>query len=361
MTLNSGIYVDKTGLIEETNKRIFAGDERFICVTRPRRSGKSVAAGMLVAYYSKGCQSKELFDGLEISKSADFEKHLNRYNVIRLVITDFLRRAKDMSDIIKAIEAGVISELKREFPDVHEDSDHLFRWLWKIHDETHAEFVFVIDEWDCVMRERSGDEEGQIEYLRFLDTLFRGKSYVALCYMTGILPILKTMDGSLMDMFDQKSMTRPGRFAKYTGFTEDEVKSLCERYNRSYEEIEGYYKGYSVNGLTVYNPVDIVKCIRNKEIDAYWAKTEDYTLLRQYFEIDGVKEAVEKMLGGEKVKIKTSRFDNSMTKLRECYDVLTLFVHLGYLTYEYTGFEEFVWIPNEEIRRQFETNLEMIR
>ncbi len=115
-----------------------------------------------------------------------------------------------------------------------------------------------------------------------------------------------------------------------------------------------------MKGHTIYNPVDINKCMRFKEIDAYWAKTEDYTLLRQYFEIDGVNEAVEKMLAGEKVEVNTGCFDNSMTKLKDCDDVLALLVHLGYLTYEYTGFEERVWIPNEEIRKQFETNLELI-
>ncbi len=243
MALNSDIYVDKTGLIEETNKRINAGDERFICVTRPRRSGKSVAANMLVAYYSKGCQSKELFDGLDISKCADFETHMNRYNVIRLDITNFIDFSDNVPDMIADIEKMVISELKREFPDVHEDSERLVDWLEEILIETDEQFVFVIDEWDCVMRERSEDEEGQIKYLRFLSLLLKDRDYVAFCYMTGILPILKTMDGSMMAMFDQISMTRPGRFARYTGFTEDEVKTLCERYNRSYEDIESYYKG----------------------------------------------------------------------------------------------------------------------
>ncbi len=356
--LNNQYYVDKTGLLEETNKVISTWD-CYICVTRPRRSGKSTAADMLEAYYGKGCDSKEMFKDFEIARCSDFEEHLNRYNVIRLDITNFIDRAEDVPGMISVIEREVIHELKEAFPDVHENSERLDDWLEEILHKTGEQFVFVIDEWDCVMRERSEDEEGQIKYLRFLSLLLKDRSYVALCYMTGILPILKTMDGSMMDMFDQRSMTRPGRFAKYTGFTEDEVKALCERYNRSYEDIESYYKGYNVNGLAVYNPVDIHESMYDNEIKPYWAKTEDYTVLRQYFKIDGVKEAVEKMLAGEKVKVDTGCFDNSMTKLKDCDDVLALLVHLGYLTYEYVDYREWVWIPNREIRKQFETNLEM--
>ncbi len=355
IALKASIYVDKTGLIELTNSRIFAGDERFVCVARPRRFGKSMAANMLVAYYSKGCQSKELFDGLEISRCADFEEHLNRYNVIRLVMTDFLDSSKSMKDIVNDIAARIIREIKRGYSDIQFKESDLGSILEQTSKESGMPFIFVIDEWDCVFRERRNDVDGQNDYLKFLRDLLKDKSYVALCYMTGILPIKKYGSQSALNMFKEISMTDAGAFAKYTGFTEDEVKALCDKYGRSYEGFKDWYNGYNVKGMAIYNPKSVVESLMDDELQSYWTTTETYEALKIYIDTNmgGVKDAITKMLGGEKVKIDTSTFTNDMVTFTNCDDVLTLLIHLGYLTYEKKNNKEMVWIPNREVRQQF--------
>ncbi len=111
---NSKIYVDKTNLIKYTNSILF-GEQKNMCVSRPRRFGKSMAANMLVAYYSKGCNSKELFSELNIANDADFEKHLNKYNLIHLNMQQFLSRTYSIKDMIDLISKKVTRELKRQF------------------------------------------------------------------------------------------------------------------------------------------------------------------------------------------------------------------------------------------------------
>ncbi len=363
-SVDATIYVDKTGLIELTNGRISKGGEKYICVSRPRRFGKSMAAGMLVAYYSKGCQSRELFDGLEISKSADYEKHLNRYNVIRLDITNFINRAENIPGMIEVIENKVVSELKKEYPDAQVDGDNLMDWLDDVYDKTGVPFVFVIDEWDCVFRERRNDKEGQDRYLDFLRDLLKGKTYVALCYMTGILPIKKYGTQSALNMFDEYSMTNQGKFAKYTGFTEDEVKGLCEKYNMSFEDFKDWYNGYNIRGIeeyvAIYSPRSVVKALMERSLESYWTATETYEALKIYIDtnMNGLKDSIVKMLGGEKVTMKTGTFTNDMVTFKNRNDVLTLLVHLGYLTYEKKNSKERVWIPNREVRQQFVDTIE---
>ncbi len=362
--LNASIYVDKTGLIKLTNKRIFAGDERFVCVSRPRRFGKSMAANMLVAYYSRGCRSKKMFGELEIGKSEDFKEHLNRYNVIRLVMTDFLKSAKDkgVGAMINKIEIEVVAELKQKYPRIKAPNDDLTKWLVAINEKTHIKFIFIIDEWDCVIREMAEDKDGQKEYLDFLRDLFKDQDYVALCYMTGILPIKKYGKHSALNMFKEISMTDAGEFAKYTGFTEDEVKALCDRYGRSYDGFKDWYNGYNVKGMAIYNPKAVVESLMDNELKSYWTTTETYEALKIYIDtnMDGVKDAIVKMLGGEKVEMKTSTFTNDMVTFDNRNDVLTLLVHLGYLTYEIENEVERVWIPNREVRKQFVDTIENI-
>ena len=76
-SLDSEIFVDKSDLISITNFKMRTND-KFMCVTRPRRFGKSMALAMLNAYYSKGCDSKELFKGLKIENDESYLKHLNK-------------------------------------------------------------------------------------------------------------------------------------------------------------------------------------------------------------------------------------------------------------------------------------------
>ena len=186
--IRSEIYVDKTGMIKYTNKCLNT-EQKYICVSRPRRFGKSMALKMLAAYYSRGCDSAELFQGYAIKRDKTFLEHLNQYDVIFLNMQQFLIRAKNQ-EVTEYLERVVIAEIRKAYGELFpEEETILAAVLEQIYAETGKEFVFLIDEWDCVMRERQESEELQKQYLDFLRNLLKDQSYVALAYMTGILPV----------------------------------------------------------------------------------------------------------------------------------------------------------------------------
>lgn len=225
-----------------------------------------MAAETLVAYYGKG-DSKELFTGLAIEKEASFETHLNQYNVILLNMQEFLSTTHDVVKMIELIEKSVLWELLDEYPDVrYFDSENLIRTIQDIYVKTKTKFVFIIDEWDCIFRENKDNKEAQEVYLDFLRNLLKDKQYVALAYMTGILPIKKYGTHSALNMFDEYSMTNPRQLAEYVGFTKEEVRELCQQYGRSYEEMQKWYDGYRLLGVEnqvfhIYSPRSVVSAM----------------------------------------------------------------------------------------------------
>lgn len=245
ITTNSKIYVDKTELIKETNQ-VINTEQRFVCVSRPRRFGKSIAANMLVAYYDRSCDSAELFANYKISKKEEYQKHLNQYNVIALNMQTYLSRAKNIKNMLAYFQSGVIEELKEMFPNVVlKENIFLGEALEKIYSKTGEQFIFVIDEWDCVLREKGFSQKDYTEYLDYLRNLLKDQVYVALAYMTGILPIKKYGSHSALNMFFEYSMTNPNMFEEYVGFTETEVLELCREYKMDLEEMMNWYDGYS--------------------------------------------------------------------------------------------------------------------
>ena len=229
--INSEIYIDKTGLISYTNK-VLNTQQQNICVSRPRRFGKSMAADMLVAYYSRECDSKKLFEGLEIYDDINFEKYLNKYDTIFLNMQEFLSQTGNMKEMLELVKKSVLWELTDKYPDVrYFDDTNLTRSLQDIYISKKIPFVIIIDEWDCVFREYKNSTEEQKKYLDFLRDLLKDKSYIHLAYMTGILPIKKYGTHSALNMFSEFSMTNPRQLTQYVGFTEKEVKQLSERYN----------------------------------------------------------------------------------------------------------------------------------
>ena len=222
-SLRSKIYVDKTEMIKFTNSQLF-GEHKNICVSRPRRFGKSIAANMLVAYYSRGCDSKELFEKFKIAEDAGFEEHLNKYNVIHLNMQQFLGRTKTIDEMLELLTRKVTRELKREFANVTYYEEDLVSVIEEIYSQTHSFFVFIIDEWDCIFRVKGNDTDAQKIYLNFLRDLLKNQPYCVLAYMTGILPIKKYGEHSALNMFDEYSMTNQRELAEFTGFTEQEVQ-----------------------------------------------------------------------------------------------------------------------------------------
>lgn len=353
MALNSKIYVDKSDLISYTNS-VLKTEQRFICVSRPRRFGKSMAANMLAAYYGRNVDSETLFHGLAISNNSSFRAHLNQYNVIFLNIQSFFSRTHDIAQMRRLIEKSLLRDLLKAYPDFdYLDRTDLISTLLDIYSETSDPFIFIIDEWDCIFRERTLDTNAQKLYLDFIRNLLKDQRYVALAYMTGILPIKKYGSHSALNMFDEFSMANPGPLAPFAGFTEPEVEALCIAYHMDFDEIKRWYDGYCFEGAHIYSPRSVVSAVLTKSYDNFWNKTETFEALRDYIALNynGLKDTIIELLAGGRKKINTNTFSNDMTTFQSKDDVLTLLVHLGYLGYDFHTKE--VVIPNSEIAAEF--------
>lgn len=353
MSLNSKIYVDKSNLIAYTNS-VINTEQRFVCVSRPRRFGKSVTAAMLSAYYGQSADSA-LFEHLAVATNDSYKEHLNQYNVIFLNIQQFLSRTHDITAMQSLISDYLLRELTHTYTDINffNDSD-LTGCLLDIFAETNIPFVFIIDEWDCIFREYKNDTHSQRLYLDFIRNLLKDQPYVALAYMTGILPIKKYGTHSALNMFDEFSMTNPGPLASFVGFTDQEVKNLCNDHQMDYEEMRRMYDGYCFEGTThVYSPRSVVSAILTHSYDNFWNKTETFAALRDYIILNfkGLRDIVTELLAGARKKINTTTFTNDMTTFSSADDVLTLLIHLGYLGYDFKTKE--VFIPNSEIFSEF--------
>ncbi len=350
--LSSEIYIDKSMLIAYTNK-VINSEHQNICISRPRRFGKSMAANMLTAYYSCGCDSKKIFQNLKISDCSDYEKHLNQYNVIHINMQRFLNRSESIQNMIKTLEKKIIRDFQKTGTDPSYLEDGLAFALEDIYADTGEQFVFIIDEWDCVFRVKQSNSEEQKIYLDFLRDLLKDQPYVALAYMTGILPIKKYGEHSALNMFDEYSMTNQGCLAEFTGFTEEEVNCLCDQYGMPFDVTKKWYDGYDLNGMSVYNPRSVVKAMTERTYDNYWTKTESYEAVKTYIEMnyDGLRNTLIELIAGERKQIDTTTFVNDMVTFKIQDDVLTLLIHLGYLGFDFNTKE--VFIPNHEIRQQF--------
>ena len=355
VALNSEIYVDKTGLLEYTNK-VMNTLQGYICNSRPRRFGKSITANMLTAYYSRGCHSEEMFCGLAISKSADFKKHLNRYDVIHLDIQWCMEPAGGSEQVVSYISEKTIAELREIYGDVLPDGiESLPEALSEINQATGRKFIVIIDEWDVLIRDESANLKVQEDYISFLRGMFKGTEptkYIQLAYLTGILPIKKEKTQSALNNFKDYSMLNAGVIAPFVGFTESEVQSLCKQYGQNFEEVRRWYDGYQLGQYHVYNPNAVVNLMLEGDFQSYWSGTASYESIVPLInmDFDGLKGAVIEMLSGDQVVVDVTSFQNDTTSFVNKDDVLTYLIHLGYLGYEQKFKTAFV--PNEEIRQE---------
>lgn len=279
VALNSKIYVDKTGLLEYTNS-VLGTTEAYICNSRPRRFGKSYAANMLAAYYSKGCDSREMFSEFAISKKEDFTIHLNKYDVIHIDIQWFLTNCDDIDNFVAFLTKSILNELKVIYPMViTSDITTIPQALSNIREKTGNKFIVIIDEWDVIIRDEAAKEKVQEDYINFLRGMFKGvepTKYIQLAYITGILPIKKEKTQSALNNFDEFTMLSAGAFASYIGFTDDEVKALCKNYNKDFEKVKRWYDGYILEEYQVYNPKAVVSVLLKGSFKSYWSETASY-------------------------------------------------------------------------------------
>lgn len=362
--VRSKIYIDKTGMLEYLNS-VIDTEQGCLCVSRPRRFGKSVTASMIAAYYEKGINSHDLFNNYKIAQTADYDKYMNQYDVIHVDMNTFRHKRNATTGVqvtalesVELLQTEIIQELRALYGEwVTEQDIDLPEVLAKIHNGCGTRFVIIIDEWDTIFREDKDDEIAQKAYVNLLRCLFKNapsKSYLALAYITGILPIKKYGTESALNNFDEFTIMNPRVLAEYVGFTEDEVKALCDEYSMDFNEAARWYDGYSFRRVKhIYNPNSVVKAMLNEEFDNYWSKTESFESLKNYISMnfDGLQEAIVAMLAGERCKVNTDTFENDMTSFESRDEVLTVLIHLGYLAYDCISKE--VYIPNEEVRSSF--------
>lgn len=355
-------YVDKTGMISEINKTLNS-ERRYTCVTRCRRFGKSMAADMLCAYYDKSCDSHELFNGLRITADISYEKHLNKYPVLKLDITNFTTKYKDDPQIISLLQTDVIDELLTSYPDVAlGERDDLMDVLIKICTQTGEKFICIIDEWDAVLREYENDNKIEDDFVKLLRRLFKSdesKKVFAGVYMTGILPIKKYKTESALNNFKEYSAISPKSLDKYFGFTKQEVQVLADKYDMPFEELEKWYDGYTIGKQpSVFNPNSVVNAVLDGECDTYWGTTGAYDNVLKYIQMNfnGLKDDIIKMLAGNRCKVNTTKFQNDIHIIRSKDDVFTVLIHLGYLGYDRST--KTCYIPNKEVGNEMTNAVE---
>lgn len=348
----SKIYVDKTGLLEYLNG-VLGTSNRYVALSHARRFGKSHAAGMIDAYYSLGSESSNLFDDTEIAKSTDYKKYMNKYNVIHLDISSVWDFHKE--DFVESIHERVCEDFRKQFGDKINYKKELYLLIQDVYVETGIPFVIIIDEWDCIVR-NSEDKELVHKYLQFLHSLFKSeesKSFLALAYITGILPIKKIKDESALNNFDEYTMLDSYPITKYYGFTQDEVKELCDKYEVDFESAKAWYNGYLIDGEHMYNPNSVARVMDRRRFDSYWKNTSSFASINTYITLnyEGLKDDVMKMLAGELVEVDPGGFQNDLSTIASKDDALTALIHLGYLGYN--AEEGSAYIPNYEVKNAY--------
>ncbi len=352
MRARNSEYIDKSGLISVVNSTLFT-ERSFSCVTRCRRFGKSMAAKMLCAYYDQSCDSRQLFEDLQIASDPQFEKHLNKYPVIYLDVTSFVTRFKD-DTILQHINEEMKADIHEAYPDVPvKDDDDLMALLIRINAKTGEPFIFIIDEWDAICREFKPGTTAMDAYVNWLRRMFKdyaANRVFAGVYMTGILPVKKYKTESALNNFIEYSMVEPRRMSQFFGFTKNEVKSLAEKHQMDFEELLKWYDGYQIGDeLSMFNPNSVMQAIDTGRCRSYWATTGAIDAVTNYINMnyEGLKDDIIYMLAGGRCKVNPTKFQNDMSVIRSKDDVLTVLIHLGYLGYDWR--EDECYIPNKEV------------
>ena len=357
---NSPYFVDKTHILTKIIPRIETS-ENCLCITRPRRFGKSVIANMMAAFFSKGCNAEELFNGSQISLCDNYKAQMNQYNVISLSLNRIPNNCTSYRQYIERIESRLKRDLIHSFPtaDICEQ-DALWDILTDIYaQENSAKFIFILDEWDYIFHRDFVTEEDKASYIDFLSNLLKDQPYVSLAYMTGILPIAKYSSGSELNMFAEYTMAAEELYSEYFGFTEKEVDILFEKYLQNEpnpqiarEGLRIWYDGYHTkSGERVYNPRSVVLALTNNNLGNYWTSSGPYDEIYYYVQhnIAAVQDDLVQMISGIPVPAKISEYAATSMRLSTKEEIFSAMVVYGFLTYE----NGCVSIPNKELMDRF--------
>ncbi|MCD8104949.1 MAG: ATP-binding protein [Lachnospiraceae bacterium] len=366
-------FVDKTAMLKELIPLVKEGNNH-LCITRPRRFGKSVMAEMIGAFFGKGADSSRIFDSLKIAQESrnsladsaevceafDYREYMNQYNVIYLNFAEAANLSKSFDEFMNRIERFLIRDFRKAFSDVDFWEGLSSVELMKmIHDDTQESFILVFDEWDCIFHKTYTTDEDRRNFINWLAALTKDKGYIALSYMTGILPIAKYSSGSTINNFMEYTMATDDLFSEYFGFTETEVDELYHRYeartserNISREDLKYWYDGYRTpSSERMYNPRSVVEALTRNRIRSYWKSTGSYVEISTYIrhDRDDIKKDVALMVAGEAVKANVEEYAATEMSLTTRNEILSAMVVYGFLNYE----DGKVHIPNKELMDEF--------
>lgn len=356
--LNTPYFVDKSELLKDLIPLVESGNQ-YICITRPRRFGKTVMANMIGSFFGKG-DSKNVFENLGIAKTCNIEKHINQHNVIHIDFSKLEDECENYNTYISNIKDILRDDLREAFPDVrYREKGNVIEDLLRITEKTGEKFIFVLDEWDAVFHMKFVSENDCEKYLLFLKNILKDQPYVELAYMTGILPIAKYSSGSELNMFAEYTMNAQHMFGDYFGFTETEVNSLYEKYldrenviRVSREGLRIWYNGYhTLSGERLYNPRSVVLALTNNQLADYWTSSGPYDEIYYYVKnnISDVRDDIALMLAGETVSANIKEYAATSTEIKTRDQILSAMVVYGFLTAD----EGKVSIPNKELMDKF--------
>lgn len=354
-------FVDKTKLLEELFPLVQTGNNH-ICITRPRRFGKTVTANMITSFFSGAQDAGDIFQTLQISEADEYERYRNQFSVIHISFNETGSQCSSYRQYIGRIEKRLVKDLKKEYPDadIPEEESAADALLELYAADDSARFIFVLDEWDYIFHQSFVTEQDKREYLAFLRNLLKDKPYVLLAYMTGILPIAKYSSGSELNMFSEYTLAAEERFSEYFGFTDQEVDMLFERYLQLNEKstqvtragLKKWYDGYHTKmGERLYNPRSVVMALSNNNLGNYWTSSGPYDEIFYYVRnnVDAVRDDLALMVSGSSVPAKIREYAATSQELKTKEEILSAMVVYGFLSYE----NGMVSIPNKELMDQF--------
>lgn len=360
----SPYFVDKTLMLRELFPYVSAGN-RHICITRPRRFGKTIMANMISSFFQKASDSSDVFDSLAISQVDDYRRYKNQYNVIRIDFSKMPRNCDSYTQYIERIEALLIEDVKEAYPQVKiNEADAVGDILESVFVQCGEKFIFVLDEWDFIFHRDFINDIDKEKYVAFLSNLLKDRPYVVLSYMTGILPIAKYSSGSELNMFAEFTMVNSPMFGEYFGFTDDEVDDLYRRYivecDRQHKEksvtrkgLRDWYNGYyTKSGERVYNPRSVVFALQFNNLANYWTSSGPYDEIYYYIRnnISDVRDDLALMISGESVTAKIQEYAATSMNLSTRDEIYSAMVVYGFLSY----LNGKVCIPNRELMEKFD-------
>lgn len=347
---NNHIYVDKSMLIEKTND-IIGRDQCYLCITKPRRFGKTTNANMLAAYYTTGYDSSSLFKGLNIEKSKTFHDHLNKHHVIYIDFSHQPDICNSYEDYLRFILSSLKEDLENAFPQLKEKT---YGGIGKMLSDTKSHFIFILDEWDSIFYEQFMTSQDKKAYLKFLKGMLKDRPYVEAAYMTGVLPIAKHSTGSELNMFKEYSFINDYIYEDYFGFDEQEVKELCKQYPTiPYETLAYWYNGYQkTDGTRLFNPRSVTSALVDGVCLNYWTQTGPMNEIADVIEhnVDAVRDDIVKMVSDIPVEIELNGYGAAQMELNSRDEILSAMVVFGFLTY----YDQKLSIPNHELMEKFE-------